>query len=191
MKPLHIRALGAAVLVAAATLGSAAPAQASEAPAASVRASASNALPGRPVGMGKLTVFGFDIYNARLWAGSDFAQDAYTRHAFALELAYLRDFNGDLIAQRSLKEMKRIESFSAEQGDRWLAEMVRVFPDVRRGDRLTGVHLPGVGVRFLQNDQVVGEVRDTAFARIFMGIWLSPRTSEPQLRRQLLAEVAN
>lgn len=69
--------------------------------------------------------------------------------------------------------------------------MVRVFPDVRRGDRLTGVHLPGVGVRFLHNDQVVGEVRDTAFARIFMGIWLSPRTSEPQLRRQLLAEVAN
>lgn len=144
-------------------------------------------LPGRPVGMGKLTAFGFDIYTARLWAEPGFVRDDYPRHAFALELAYLRDFNGEQIAERSLKEMRRIEAFSTEQGQRWLAEMTRLFPDVRRGDRLVGLHRPGQGLRFLHNDQPVGEIRDPAFARIFMGIWLSPRTSEPQLRRQLLA----
>jgi hypothetical protein len=32
----------------------------------------------------------------------------------------------------------------------------------------------------------VGEVRDATFARLFFGIWLSPRTSEPQLRAALL-----
>ena len=66
--------------------------------------------------------------------------------------------------------------------------MTRLFPDVRRGDRLTGVHLPAVGLRLLHNDQAVGEIRDPDFARAFMSIWLSPRTSEPQLRRQLLAD---
>lgn len=179
-------ALAAALLAAPAV---ASEVQHSTTPAAAANRAADPGLPGRPVGMGRLTVFGFDIYNARLWADSGFAQDAYTRHTFALELSYLRDFNGELIAQRSLKEMARIEPFSPEQSERWLAEMTRIFPDVRRGDRLTGVHLPGQGLRFLHNGQPVGEIRDTAFARIFMGIWLSPKTSEPQLRRQLLAEV--
>ena len=35
--------------------------------------------------------------------------------------------------------------------------------------------------------RTVGEVADAEFARLFFGIWLSPRTSEPQLRQALLA----
>ena len=36
--------------------------------------------------------------------------------------------------------------------------------------------------------RVVGEVADAAFARLFFGIWLSPKTSEPALRQALLAQ---
>jgi hypothetical protein len=40
---------------------------------------------------------------------------------------------------------------------------------------------------FLLNGQPAGEIRDPEFARLFFGIWLSPRTSEPAMRRALLA----
>ena len=86
--------------------------------------------------------------------------------------------------------MQGVEAFTAEQGRRWLAEMTRLFPDVKKGDRLTGVYQPGAGVAFLYNDRPAGEVRDPDFARVFMGIWLSPRTSEPAMRTQLLAGAA-
>jgi hypothetical protein len=135
-------------------------------------------------------VLGFQVYDARLWTAPGFSADDYAAHAFALELAYLRDFDGEDIAKRSLKEMRGIGAFSAEQGARWLARMKELFPDVKKGDRLTGLYQPGAGVSFLHNDRPAGEVRDADFARLFMGIWLSPRTSEPAMRDRLLAGAA-
>ncbi len=64
--------------------------------------------------------------------------------------------------------------------------MRRVFPDVEPGDRLLGVHRPGEGVAFFYNGQLRGEIRDPEFARLFFGIWLSPRSSEPAMRQALL-----
>ena len=53
-------------------------------------------------------------------------------------------------------------------------------------DRITGVNLPGVGAEFWVNGLRVGAVNDAAFARLFFGIWLDERTSEPKMRIQLL-----
>jgi len=64
--------------------------------------------------------------------------------------------------------------------------MTALFPDVRDRDRLTGVQLPGQGARFFFNGTLRGELADAEFARLFFGIWLSPRTSEPALRAALL-----
>jgi hypothetical protein len=64
--------------------------------------------------------------------------------------------------------------------------MLRVFPDVRQGDRLVGLQRPGTGASFWINGRFQGEVRDVEFARRFFGIWLSPQTSEPAMRRALL-----
>jgi hypothetical protein len=41
-------------------------------------------------------------------------------------------------------------------------------------------------VRFFVNAKATGEMRDAELARLFFGIWLSPNTSEPQLRQTLL-----
>ena len=64
--------------------------------------------------------------------------------------------------------------------------MLRVFPDVRKGDRLLGLQRPGEAAVFWLNGRLRGEIRDAEFARRFFGIWLSPQTSEPALRRALL-----
>ena len=60
-------------------------------------------------------------------------------------------------------------------------------PDVKPGDRLLGLYQPGAGAVFKMGGRVVGEVPDAEFSRLFFGIWLSPQTSEPGLRQQLIA----
>jgi hypothetical protein len=68
--------------------------------------------------------------------------------------------------------------------------MRRIFPDVQAGDRLTGVQRPGEGARFFFNGQPRGELLEAEFARLFFGIWLSPRSAQPNLRQQLLGSPA-
>lgn len=139
------------------------------------------------VGKGRLTYWGFQVYDARLWAAPGFKPGDLVSQAFALELDYLRDFTGADIAERSIVEMRRSADISNAQANAWIADMQRVIPDVKKGDRIMGIHRPDSGVSFLVNGKSSGEIRDAVFAKLFFGIWLSPKTSEPKLRSALLA----
>jgi hypothetical protein len=55
------------------------------------------------------------------------------------------------------------------------------------GASLTGLHQPGAGVRFWLNGQPRGAIADARFGPSFFGIWLAEATSEPNMRRELLA----
>ena len=73
-----------------------------------------DALPqARLLGQTRLSVWGFKIYDARLWGLPGFNAQGYASQPVALELAYLRDFAAADIAERSLKEMGRSASVSA------------------------------------------------------------------------------
>ncbi len=149
------------------------------------------ALPGAGLlGQMRFRYWGFDVYDASLWALPGFGAAAFDAHPVALELRYLRDFDLADIADRSLKEMRRLATPSAEQEQRWRAEIQRVLSSVKKGDRLLGLHRPGQGATFWLNGQARGDIRDAEFARLFFGIWLSPRTSEPALRQALLGKAA-
>jgi hypothetical protein len=129
------------------------------------------------------------VYEARLWSPAPMRDDN-DQQPLALELLYARALSGARIAQRSIDEMRRIGPFSDDQAQRWLAALSALLPDVASGDRLTGLQLPGRGARFFHNGQLRGEVAEADFARLFFGIWLSPRSSEPALRAQLLGAPA-
>ena len=141
----------------------------------------------RLIGKGRLTFWGFQVYDARLWALPGFKPDSLAAQPFALELAYLRGFDNQDVAERSITEMRRSAAISDAQAKVWIDEMMRALPDVKKGDRVMGIHRPGVGAQFLMNGKPTGEIRDAEFARLFFGIWLSPKTSEPKLRAALLA----
>ena len=134
----------------------------------------------------RLRVWGFEVYDARLWTPASFRHSQYAQHAFALELQYLRRLEGAAIASRSIDEMRHVGSFSDAQAQSWQSAMRELFPNVGEGERITGVNLPGVGAEFWVNGQRVGVVKDETFARLFFGIWLDERTSEPKMRAQLL-----
>jgi hypothetical protein len=139
-------------------------------------------------GQGKMTFLGFEVYQATLWITPGFMASAYEQSGFALELAYVRDFKGADIARRSVVEMRRQASLDPALEASWEARMRTLFPDVKPGDRITGVNLPRDGAEFWCNGRLLGTVHDSAFAKLFFGIWLAPQTSEPRLRQALLAQ---
>ncbi len=137
-------------------------------------------------GRARMRFMGLSIYEARLWVGAAPVATDWAAVPFAIEIEYARTLWGSMIAERSLTEMRRQGEIAADVAERWLTTMKGLFPDVKEGDRLTGVHTPGQGARFFLNGAAHGTPQDATFSRVFFGIWLSPKTSEPALRSALL-----
>lgn len=142
----------------------------------------------RLLGQGRLRFLGMKVYDARLWVEPGFDASRHEERPLALELAYERQLVGRMIAERSLKEMQAQADIPPATASQWLAQMTQLFPDVKAGDRITGVYQPGRAARFFLNGRLRGEVNDPLFAKRFFDIWLSPKTSEPKLRLKLLGE---
>lgn len=145
-------------------------------------------------GAGVLRFMGMPVYEARLWAAFPVSESDWIRHPIALELIYARSLEHRLIVERSIAEMRRQADPDAAMAERWRDAMAQLFPDVAPGDRLTGVMQPrrsdaeAASARFFFNAQPRGELRDTAFVRLFFGIWLGPQASQPALRARLLGQ---
>lgn len=162
---------------------------ANQSPESALPTELANSLPAAElIGKGKLTFFGLEVYESTLWAAPNFKALVFENHSFALELHYLRNFTSADIAKRSIEEMQRIEPVPEQKVVLWVKTLSEAFPNVKKGDRIVGVHKPGFGVTFWHNGKRSGEIRDTDFSRQFFGIWLSPKTSEPKLRLALLGK---
>lgn len=138
-------------------------------------------------GQGQMRFLGLRIYDARLWVGPQFQAQAFADYPLALQLTYHRAFRADAIAQRSVQEITRQTPLAPALAQRWQAQLAQWIPDVQPGDQLTGIYQPGQGLQLWSGMHMLGTVSDAALARAFVGIWLSPATSEPRLRQALLA----
>jgi hypothetical protein len=142
--------------------------------------------PPRLAGSGTFTYFGLRVYDAWLWVSPQGLDTRRMDTPFVLELRYARAFSAGSIAQRSIDEIAKLKLGTGEQQAAWLQWMQSHFPDVKGGDKLTGVYMPGTGMKLLHNGQLVAVDTDDAFARAFFSIWLDERTSAPALRTALL-----
>lgn len=135
-------------------------------------------------GSGEMRWFGLALYRATLWV-ADESPESLNSSTIALQLDYLRDIPRERLVQTSLDEMRRLGADEAQLG-RWESELRRVFPDVKAGESIVGVHYPGRGAGFFHQGQATGEVNDSEFARRFFAIWLAPESRSPGLRTALL-----
>jgi hypothetical protein len=136
-------------------------------------------------GQGTFRWFGLKIYDASLWVSRSGYQAASAK--FILNLNYARALYGERIALASIDEIRQLGLGTPTQQETWLSQMKELFPDVKEGSQISGVHLPNQGARFYLDGKLLGEIADVEFAQAFFAIWLDPRTSASSLRKQLLA----
>jgi hypothetical protein len=146
--------------------------------------SAARAVPSAElVGKARLTFLGFNVFDAELYAPGG----AYRSSApFALKLTYLRNFKGRQITESSIKEIRRQGGVSDGQLASWERQMRSIFPDVAKGQSITGVRTAGGSTVFYAGSRKIGEIADPVFTKKFFDIWLGSRSRDPQLRAQLV-----
>ncbi|MEQ1517294.1 MAG: chalcone isomerase family protein, partial [Usitatibacteraceae bacterium] len=134
-------------------------------------------------GEAAMRFIGLKVYDVRLWT-----QMKPFSHAepFAVELVYDMALKGKDIAERSVTEMRAQGVRDETKLSRWGEEMKKIFPDIKQGDALIGVSLPGKEARFYNREKLIAAVPDPEFAKAFFDIWLSEKSSEPKLRLKLL-----
>lgn len=133
-------------------------------------------------GQGRMTFWGFDVYDARLYV-----TDQRGQAGFALDLNYLRSLKGADISKRTVEEMQRLGVSEANRSA-WGKRLDVLFPDVVSGSSLTAVYVPGRGTVFLNNGKPTGEIAGDDFAKAFFSIWLDPKTTAPKLRTALIGQ---
>jgi Chalcone isomerase-like len=138
----------------------------------------------KPYGEGHMNFLFIKAYNARLWTDAPtWSMDS----PCAMEITYGMGFDtGDLV-ERTIKEMKNVDpGLSDADVAKLTPELSKVYPPVKSGDRLVALYVPGKPIMFSYNGLPTGSIGGDAFAKDFLGIWLSPNTSSPSLRKDLL-----
>lgn len=145
----------------------------------------------RVQGAGELRMYGFHLYDARLYVGpTGLSSKELTARPFALDIEYARAFRGVSIAQRGREQMDDLKVASKAQTAEWERQLDKIFPDVQAGDHVIGIFVPEQGTTFYADNKVIGTIPGNDFARAFFSIWFDPKTAAPGLRNELLAEGA-
>ncbi|QWE17709.1 chalcone isomerase family protein [Polynucleobacter sp. AP-Nino-20-G2] len=134
----------------------------------------------QPQGAGRLNFWGLHIYDATLYRslGKDSSE-------FALDVRYQKSFSGKAIASRTVDEMKNI-GVPESQAMAWGKELAEILPNVEPGQTLTGVYSSQQGTTLFYEGKKIAQIPGADFSKAFFGIWLSPKTSAPKLRAELL-----
>ncbi|WP_093268966.1 chalcone isomerase family protein [Vibrio xiamenensis] len=144
------------------------------------------------VGQARLSIFWFDIYDSVLYSPSGQVANwpQITHQPTALSITYLRDISATDFINATEEQWQKL-GFSQAQITPWISKLEGIFPNVAEGDSLTYVsHNQRGEFWFASNSasNLIGEIDDMELNQAFLAIWLSPSTSYPKLRAQLLGE---
>ncbi|MFT5319920.1 MAG: hypothetical protein ACI934_000050 [Pseudohongiellaceae bacterium] len=134
------------------------------------------------VGQADLRFFVWPVYQARLYSGSGAYEFPHTL-PFALALEYKRQFSKEQLISETQKQWQIL---GIEQTQQWLESLARVLRDVEKSDVITLYVDNKASSVFYLNDTLLGSINDWEFTEHFVAIWLSDKTSRPELRADLL-----
>ncbi len=135
------------------------------------------------LGTGKLSIFFIDIYNIKLFSKTkDYSKDK----PFAIEINYLKDVKSTQIVDSSINEIKRISKPSRDELENYRSILASLFPNIYSGDQLIGIKTTNSDGVFFYNKKRIGKINDEKLVDSFFDIWLSEKTSHPELREKLL-----
>ncbi|MGE0740000.1 MAG: hypothetical protein AB7O98_01565 [Hyphomonadaceae bacterium] len=156
-------------------------------PAWASPAEVSRALPNaEKVGEASYHVLSVRLFDAELYAANgDFSWSA----PFALTLTYARAIRASSLINRSISEMSQRGGGSAAELAPLRAQLAACFPNIARGDRITGVSTGANTARFFHNGARRCDISWPGFRRTFFGIWLDGRDGRAaELSTQLRGE---
>jgi hypothetical protein len=139
-----------------------------------------NASPAK-IGNGTYRKLGFRIYDVTLWA----SQSPWdSTKPYALQVCYSRSLSKETLVDAIMEDISDQGVADEATLTRWKDVLNASLSDVKEGDALIGLALPGEKTLLFYNGLDVASVDDQTFSKAFFGIWLGERADE-DLRRKL------
>jgi len=133
------------------------------------------------------TVFSFlfwDLYKSELLTTSKQYPLQSDQDKLLYEIEYFKAISAKSLVEKTVEQWQHL-GFKPSRYEPYLSKLQRIWPDIQPGDKLTFV-MSNANSAFYYNKRLVGVMGDIEFGPLFLDIWLSEKTSEPKLRKELL-----
>ena len=138
------------------------------------------------VGSALFSVLFWDIYNSTLYTESGKYIKGSAQQTIVFKIDYLKDITRDDLIERTVEQWQHL-NISELEYQQFLPILTEIWPNISAGDSLT-LFIKDEKSLFYFNDTYIGNVNHESFGPLFLSIWLSPKTSQKLLRKQLLGE---
>lgn len=138
----------------------------------------------KEVGSAKFSILFWDIYNGTLYTKSGGYLHGASTQSLIFEIEYLKDITKNDLLERTVEQWKHLNIPESEYR-KFIPTLKGIWPDISSGDKLAMLVQNKQSVFFFNNLRV-GHIDQKEFSKLFLDIWLSPRTSQEKLREQLL-----
>ncbi|MGS0676983.1 chalcone isomerase family protein [Shewanella sp. 125m-1] len=141
----------------------------------------------KEVGRGEMDWWWFSLYRAKLLTlDGDYTQGEYP---LILDIEYYQEIPSARLVEATQDQWQHL-GVDPQRQQQWLSAIDAIWPDVNEGDRLTLKILTPEHSQFYFNGKPLAQPLPLGFSEDFLAIWLSESTSRPELRKQLLGELA-
>ena len=136
------------------------------------------------LGQAKFSVLFWDIYNSTLYTESGSYLHEVSTQSLIFEIEYLKDITKNDLLERTIEQWQHLR-IPESQYSKFIPRLKVIWPDISSGDKLAMLVKNKQSVFFFNNLRI-GQIEQKEFSKLFLDIWLSPRTSQIELRKQLL-----
>jgi hypothetical protein len=141
------------------------------------------------VGQATFSVFFWDIYKSKLQTTSGSYPLQTSNDSLLYQIEYLMDITSNDLIEKTVEQWQHI-GVPEHHYQAYLPQLEGLWPDINKRDSLA-LLIHNQRSVFYYNGNYLGEITDPWFGSNFLAIWLSEKTSQPKLRRQLLKGISN
>jgi hypothetical protein len=129
------------------------------------------------------------VFNATLFVDTetDLSKDFVGKTPLVLQLCYHRGFSADDFKRSGGETIVNNPEYKPTEMRQHLEKIDAAYLPVQEGDFYRIEHAPGKGLEIKHNGKSVVRVEDDTFARVYLGIWLSPYSFSESLWNELSA----
>lgn len=128
----------------------------------------------------------WDIYHIKLWT----TDGSYSPELspLRLEIQYLRDIEKNQLIETTIDQWQQ-QNLSWKQD--WINDLQKIWPDIQEHDTLILQIDDNLHSHFYFNKELLGSIEDPQFSQTFSDIWLSPNSTQPELRNVITGGAKN
>ena len=126
------------------------------------------------------------LYTITLCKQTNITYNELFHSAFSIELEYHMKSSSKWISNRSIEEIEKHYNLSQDEKQKYLKQMLTIFPNITKGDKIMLIYQPQSGGKLYHNQKPIGKITDQTFTTRFVNIWLHPSSTFKETRDFLL-----